>query len=131
MGVTFEQFAVLYLHELERGQEFDLYGYQPAGVLAFLNESNEISAQAHNILRQRANRTRLSGRRCKNVERSDHLWELTTEGGARFLYFQDGPRRLIVVSATSKMKERRFHAEIDRADRLRSEYLKLKEGLLR
>jgi hypothetical protein len=130
LGVTFERFASLHLEELERGQEYDLYGFKPVGVLAFLNDTHEIKEQAHNILRQRAARQRLSSKRCKSVKRSQYLFELTTDGGARFLYFQDGPRRLIVVSSTYKMKEKKFHAEVERGERLRSEYLKLKEGLV-
>lgn len=135
--MTFDQFCSAYLDDLSlldgigRGQEYDLYGYKPAGVLSFLNNLNETKAQAHNILRTRASVQRMSNQRCKNAVRSDHLWELSTVGGVRFLYFRDGPRLLIVVSGTPKMKEKKFNAEIERADAFRSEYLILKEKMLK
>lgn len=60
----------------------------------------------------------------RSVQKKD-CGRLTTDGGARFLYFQDGQRRLIVVSATGKMKEKKFHTEIATADNRKVEYLKL------
>lgn len=135
--MTFDEFRLAYLDDLNlplgyKRKEFDVYGYRPAEVLKFLNDLNEIRFQAINILVTRATvplfgMSRMSTKRCHKVERSKHLWQLTTDGGARFLYFQDGQTRLIVVSATLKMKENKFHAEIDRADIRRIEYLELKE----
>lgn len=68
----------------------------------------------------------MSKKRCHKAERSkEGLWQLTTDGGARFLYFQDSQRRLVVVSATGKMKEKKFHTEIATADKRKIEYLQL------
>ncbi len=134
--MTFDQFCSAFLDDLSlldevgRGQEYDLFGYKPAGVLRFLNEHDK-RAQAINILKTRASVQRMSGERCKKVVRSEHLWELSTMGGARFLYFRDGPRLMIFVSAMPKMKEKKFNAEIERADAFRREYLALKEEMLK
>ena len=87
-------------------------------------------AQAVNIIEMRAAKTQMSSERCHKALRSEYLWQLTTNGGARFLYFRDGPRRLVIVGASFKVKEKKFHIEIDRADKLRAEYLQLKEGMV-
>lgn len=124
--MTFDEFQIRYLDELHRGQEYEVYGYKPVRVMEFMNASH-VKAQAVSIIRMRAESKTLSSKRCANVVRSRHLWELKTDGGVRFLYFQDGPRRLIVVSATYKMKEKKFNTEIDRAEQLRCTYVQQKE----
>jgi hypothetical protein len=124
--LTVDEFRIAYLDPLgKEGQEYDLYGYKPAGVLAYLQAA---SNSAVTILRMRAAKknTQMSSKRCHKTWRSEHLWQLTTDDGARFLYFRDGPKWLIFVSATDKMKENEFHNEITRADRHRLEYLQLK-----
>lgn len=131
--LTFDEFRLAYLDDLNlpeiKGQLFDIYGYKPAAVVVFLDELNEIKAQAMNVLITRASTPLVGGmskKRCHKAERSkEGLWQLTTDGGARFLYFQDSPQRLIVVSATGKMKEKKFHGEIRTADLLKVEYLNL------
>jgi len=126
--LTINEFRVAYLDLLESGQAYDVYGYKPAGVLEYLQKAD---VQAVSIIRQRAARRDMSQQRCHKAMRSKHLWQLTTDGGARFLYFQDGPRHFVVVGASFKVKEKKFHIEIDRADQLRAEYLKLKEDNVR
>ncbi len=125
-----DEFRIAYLDPLKLGPEYDLYGFKPAGVLAFTDTA---TASAISILVMRAAKKHgeMSRKRCHNAWRSDHLWQLTTDDGARFLYFQDGPRTLIFVSATYKMKEKEFYNEIKRAERLRLEYLQIKEGKVR
>jgi hypothetical protein len=126
--LTPDEFRNEYLDVLQRGQEYDLYGYKPAGVSEYLQTA---SASAVSIIRMRAEKRVMSTQRCHKVMRSKNLWELTTDDGARFLYFQDGPRQFIFVSATEKMKEKKFHIEIERAEQLRLDYLRLKEGKLK
>lgn len=125
--MTFEEFRLAYLDPLEKGSEFDLYGFKPAGVLEFMQTATN---SAISILKMRAAKKHgeMSKVRCHLARRSGNLWQLTTSDGARFLYFQDGVRTLIFVSATYKMKEKEFHKELDRGDARRNDYLKLKEG---
>lgn len=131
--MTFDEFRLAYLDDLNlpsvKGQLFDIYGYKPAGVATFLNELNDIKEQVVNVLVTRICTPLVGGmskKRCHKAERSkEGLWQLTTDGGARFLYFQDSQRRLVVVSATGKMKEKKFHTEIATADKRKIEYLKL------
>lgn len=123
-----DDFQKEYLELLASGQEFDLYGYKPAGILADLQDANP---QVVNIIKMRADKKVMSTKRCHKVERSKHLWQLTTDGGARFLYFQDGPRRFVFVLSSGKVKQKKFHNEIAQGEQRRNEYLKLKEGKVR
>ncbi len=107
---------------------FDLYGYRSARVLEYLQNAD---AQAVNILKTRAARGDMSSTRCHKAWRSEHLWQLTTDNGSRFLYFRDGARDFIFVGASCKVKEKKFYSEIERAERLRTEYLELKKGKVR
>jgi hypothetical protein len=129
--LTFEEFRLAYLDLLKIGQEYDLYGYKPAGVLAYIVSAN--NPQITNIVEMRAAKKagEMSRKRCHKVMQSHHLWQLTTDGGARFLYFQDASRRFIFVSASDKVKESKFNIEIARAEQLRMDYLQLKEGKLK
>ncbi len=123
--MTWDEFQRDYLDLLQIGQEFDLYGYKPVGVPEYLQDA---SASTVSILRMRAGTKEMSKKRCHKAMKSKHLWQLTTDDGARFLYFQDGPRRFIFVGASRKVKESKFQLEVARADRLRAEYFELKEG---
>lgn len=129
--LTFEEFRQAYLDLLEQGQEYDLYGYKPAEVLAYIEGAN--NPQVTGIIKMRAAKKawEVSKKRCHKVMQSNHLWQLTTDGGARFLYFQDDPKRFIFVHASDKVKESKFNNDIARAEQLRIEYLQLKEGKLK
>jgi hypothetical protein len=129
--LAIDEFRKAYLDLLCEGQEYDLYGFKPAGVLAYLQTA---SNSAVTLIRMRAakSNTQMSSTRCHKAWKSEYLWQLTTDDGARFLYFRDGQRWLIFVSATDKMKEKEFYNEIKRADQRRLDYLRLKmEGKLR
>lgn len=128
LALTIEEFRIAYLDLLHLGQEFELWAYPRGGsVLAYLQTA---SNAALSIIRMRGEKKigMMSPARSKKVIRSKSLWELTTDDGARFIYFQDGPKHLVVVSASDKAKERKFNQEIERAEQVRSDYLKLKEG---
>ena len=129
--MTFDEFRREYLDLLELGQEYDLYGYKPAAVLAYIVAAN--NPQVTSIIKMRAAKRagEMSKKRCHKVMQSHHLWQLTTDGGARFLYFQDGPKRFIFVLASDKVKESKFHNQIATAEQLRIEYLHLKEGMIK
>jgi hypothetical protein len=129
--LTFDEFRLAYLDLLELGQEYDLYGFRKAAVLAYIAEAN--NPQVTTIFKMRAAKKshEISKKRSHKVMQSNHLWQLTTDGGARFLYFQDGPRTFIFVHASDKVKENKFNNEIGRAEQLRIEYLQLKEGKLK
>ncbi len=129
--LTFDEFRLAYLDLLEEGQEYDLYGYKEASVLAYIEGAN--NPQVTNIIKTRAAKKAgdMSKKRCHKVMQSHHLWQLTTDGGARFLYFQDGPRRFIFVHASDKVKENKFNNDIARAEQLRIDYLQLKGGKLK
>ena|GEM_PF-908488 len=128
--MTFDEFRLTYLDLLELGQEYDLYGYKKAAVLAYIEGAN--NPQVTSIIKMRAAKKagEMSKKRCHKVKQSRELWQLTTDGGARFLYFQDGPKRFIFVHASDKVKENKFNNDIARAEQLRIEYLQLKEGKL-
>jgi hypothetical protein len=110
------------------GQAFDVFCYPSEGEVRLYLQSASASALA--ILKMRAEKGhgQISKTRCHKAECSDHIWQLTTDDGARFLYFQDGPRRLVVVTASNKVKAKKFRIEVERADQLRLEYLELKKG---
>lgn len=128
--MTIDEFRAEYLDLLARGQEYDIYGYKPAGVLQYLQDADP---QAVNIIRTRASTRFMSSKRCHKAmhSKSGAIWQLTTDGGARFLYFQDGPRHFVFVGASWKVKEKKFHIEVERAEQLRTEYLKIKEEKVR
>lgn len=124
--MTEAEFQRQYLELLLEGQEYDLYGYKPAQVLAHLQKAD---AAAVNIIKRRANSSTMSTTRCHKAMTSEALWQLTTDNGWRFLYFQDGPRRFVFVGASTKVKQKKFRTEIKRAEKLWSEYLALKKGI--
>jgi hypothetical protein len=126
--LTIDEFRIACLDLLHKGQEFEVWSYPKGGaVIAYYQGA---SSAAVSIIRMRGEKKygAMSTTRCHKVMSSKHLWELTTDDGARFLYFQDGVRCLVVVVASDKVKEKKFQIEIERAEQLRNQYLKLKEG---
>lgn len=58
----------------------------------------------------------------KNRKIAEHLWELKSYQ-ARFPYFFDGPRRIVITHGFTKKQPKLPRNELERAQRLRAEYL--------
>ena len=54
---------------------------------------------------------------------SEHIFELKPTAQVRLPYFFDGRRRIVMTHAFTKKRQKAPREEIDRAERLRAEYL--------
>jgi len=106
MGIR--QFVENYLELLKSGQAFDVYGLATLAVSKFIDELELGKEQAINVIVQRAEREVLREPQCVKVKAFEHLWELRTRLGVRFIYFRDGSRVIVIVHASRKSKKSKF-----------------------
>jgi hypothetical protein len=125
MGIG--EFVENYLELLKKGQAFEVYGLAKLGLSKYIDELELGKEQAVNVIVQRAEREVLREPQCVKVKGYEHLWELRTRLGVRFVYFRDGARIIVIVYASKKSKKNKFQdSDLHAAEQARIAYFKEK-----